>query len=249
MPYLNVDDHLILYSFPQKAAFEVTGSCDHVAPAPGSDRLTAWCEFQQGASARYGYFDPDGGIIFTDQAPENRIEVQEWSFSKDGARIAFSPRQGGVTYVNRQGHTKTLPISMLGSGRDLWFQPFLQWSEDENRLLVFAHNPDHCPLKDDPVEGGLRQYEGWLVVSTETGEVVWGPNQRTDEIQEVTGMSPEITYSHCVRLSPNGEWLVLCNDEGAIQNMVLVALDESRAVIDFSITNFWDFRWVQKQGS
>jgi hypothetical protein len=240
------EKHLVLYSLKTKRTIEASGACNQVAPLPDSSQLTVWCSFDQGAPSSYGFFALDGDIVLTNVKPDPGIEVFEWSFAPGSNRLAYTPKQGNVTIAENRENKLEIPIRMLSDPGDFRNQPLLKWSENGDRLLVYGHNQEHCPLRENASSGNLEDKVCWLVINSETGEILWGPNQNAAEFQEVTGFPLEISFSSCAGLSPNNDWLALCYQSGAITDFVLVGMNNDGKVLEFGSGNIMDFKWVDR---
>lgn len=239
-------DHLVLYSLNTKKAIETIGACDQVAPLPSSDRHTVWCALGKSAPHAYAYFALNGDIVFTKAKPEPGVEVSEWAFAPGDNRLAYFPKQGNLTIATNPVNSLEISARLLNEPRGFKTKPFLQWSGDGKRLLVYGYNRNDCPLIENQVSGNLEANECWLVADTVSGEILWGPNMNAKEIKELTGLSLEKLFSPCAGLSPDNDWLALCYQSGAVNSTILVALNDRGTAVDFGSGNLLDFKWVEK---
>jgi hypothetical protein len=237
-------NHLILYSLNKKTAVETIGACDQIAPLPGSDQLTTWCALDKGAPSAYAYFALNGDIVFTKAKPDPGVEVYEWAFAPGDNRLAYLPKQGNLTIATNPVRSLEISARLLNEPRAFKTKPFLQWSENGERLLTYAYNQKYCPLSENPVSGNLEASECWLVADSVSGEILWGPNMNAKEIKELTGLSLEKLFSPCAGLSPNNDWLALCYQSGAVNGTILVALNDRGTAVDFGTGSLLDFKWV-----
>ena len=137
-----------------------------------------------------------------------------------------------------------IPARLLGEPRVWRHKPFIQWSENGEKLLIYGHNQEYCPLGENPVSGDLEEDECWLVVDSDTGDILWGPKMVEERLLEIIGYPLEISFSPCAGFSPDGDWLAICFQSGAIGDFVFVALDNSHHIVDFGWGPYSDFKWI-----
>jgi hypothetical protein len=156
------------------------------------------------------------------------------------------PQDGNTTIIEEQGIKLEIPIKLMNEPGDFRTMPFLQWSENGDRLLIYGYNQKNCPLTENPVSGNLEIKECWQVIDPSTGEILWGPMKNSEDIQEATGFPLKILNSPCAGFSPNSDWLALCYQSGAIENFLFISLNTNGKVIDFGSGGILDFKWVDK---
>jgi hypothetical protein len=239
-------DHIVIYSLKSKKVVESVGVCDRIAPLPDSDRLSVWCSFETGVSSPYGVLTYDGDILYSKYLPEDSIEIFDWSFAPDNHRIIFAPKEGNVTVEDNRGKRMVIPARLLDEPREYRTQPYLQWSKNGDRLLIYAFNKEYCPLWEDPGLGNLIEKECWLILDAKTGDFLWWPDVSNAGIHEATGIPLMQLASNCAGLSPESTWIAICFSSGAINDFLLISIN-NKQVIDIHSLDTLNFKWMEDQ--
>ncbi|MBW8011590.1 MAG: hypothetical protein FVQ83_10180 [Chloroflexi bacterium] len=234
-------------------------NCDRVAMSSRSGRLATWC-VSNSSEESFAILEWGGEIWFSEASPLQEIvrlrpdQYQIWAWSSDGEQLAyFDPAdpEGYLYIANVDGEIRLQIIpgaaywttNILDNRRRLVEPPSppIQWSQDNSRLVIFAH-PDQshqCPTLYLPYGEIHERVPCWQVIDTSTGEVIW---TISDSINGLLSSEMSITevgpYNfEFPTISPDGQLLVI---QGWINRRQLNTIDLQTN----EVTNWFDIMYT-----
>lgn len=203
-------------------------NCDRIALSPRTNQLAIWC-VSEDSDSMFAVIEWGGDIWYSDVPSSHELVKQNelslfsppvWSWSSNGEKLAyFDPAdpEGRLFIVNRDG---SVELSFPGAG---WWQTevvaesrlflpriLLQWSENSNKLIVFAQamKEDACPQYQDYWSGSGDVFDVpcWHVIDMQSGRILWTWAEVVNATAEGEGSFWQVWD---VAISPKGQQLAL----------------------------------------
>lgn len=202
--YTNDDSPNLIYHLQTQTIEPWPWKCDRIALSPRTNRLATWCISEE-SETRFAVIEWGGDIWYSDVPSMFELVKQDrialfsppiWAWSSDGERLAYfdpSSRVGEFSIVNAQG------IAELSIPEAAWWQTeavaesriflpstLIQWSQDNSRLIVFAHEltTHACPLYRNYVSesDSFHDIPCWQVLEIESKSILWTWSDFLDDL-------------------------------------------------------------------
>lgn len=176
----------------RKTSHQLTGRCNWAGKSPKTGQWAVWCPISSQIDGSYFVFEGDGSQWTTSELPTVLAnEALDFSFSPDAQKVVLADISGNLWVKDINSMEKKLGISYVEPVSDIYMRP-LKWSDDGNRLLVFASNVNgQCPIDSTNLP------PCWMLYDPKSGELLWPKRDQS------------ITLSDDAELSPDGKWIVM----------------------------------------
>lgn len=211
---------MLIYHLVDQSVEFWQGSCEDILYLEETHEVAVGCSHD----GKYSYLHMDGRVTTATSIPKPTGDpVVAWSFSKEGD-AAYITADAEVYLLQRSGQKIKLPLKGFSSIVSPWDPIPLQWSTNQNRLLVLSYDPQE---KRCPAEKAC-----WFVIDGDNGEITWWlkPEAIKKKVQW-----DEVDTMHPAALSPDGELLALQYYWVPIKTLMIVRLSDNDVLSEADI--------------
>ncbi|MBW8010455.1 MAG: hypothetical protein FVQ83_04320 [Chloroflexi bacterium] len=237
----------LIYHVDTESIEEWNYDCVWVAFSQNSGGLATWCVSSEDES-EYAVIEWGGEIWSSEVEPENiLVSKQEasrynWGWSPDGQQVAYFDPNDSEDYLYIAS-AEGIQAQIL-KGAAYWHSEvfqydsrLLEWSQDGNRLLVYARGTGNisCPEYSNFFGTGeiLEDVPCWQVIDLETLEVIWSVSDLINNLS-----NPEAPYIlnlsyDQAAISGDGQYLAISATTGGIRDLYTLNID-SKEIISYA---------------
>jgi hypothetical protein len=203
-------DHIVIYDVEKSMVKFWLGGCNNLARGLVSQDYVIWCDSNDKSGSKTYLVLEREELEETDREPSIISKTMDWVYSSDGKSLLYATENLDIFTIS--GNSNQLRFSAEYASPDLFdimIRKNLQWSQDGNKILVYAYGEprDLCPQWN--WDAGKKRYEEspcWLVFDANTGNVIWKPDSRNIPL----GLPWESwAIVHGATLSNDGKWLAM----------------------------------------